>query len=323
MQKKKKIYFCIILYCFLLLSGCQNTAKTLKNNSQKKGQEQSITPKQLKEKEKTPEKHREPPKLLPEPRYQGKIAEEEGEACFDESWLKYGLLGVSGKSNNKLKIQIIKEEEAYTYDLSNDGTPCFFSFTSGNGDYYCRIMENVVDSKYQIMEEKDFKIKLKDEFQPFLHPSQYVNYSKESSCVKKAEELYCTSKNDLETINKIMECLKARFTYDKEKAQTVTVGYIPNLEEIWEEKTGICFDYAALGAAMMRSQGIPSKMIFGYVGDIYHAWNMFYTEETGWVTVEYKVDGKTWTRLDVTFSDGGASDDFIQNGENYTAIHYY
>ena len=88
---------------------------------------------------------------------------------------------------------------------------------------------------------------------------------------------------------------------------------------------GICFDYAALAASMLRSQGIPCKLIMGNVSpdDLYHAWNMFYTEETGWITVEFSVSAKSWNRLDLTFSANGEDQKFIGNGENYTDMKWY
>ena len=88
---------------------------------------------------------------------------------------------------------------------------------------------------------------------------------------------------------------------------------------------GICFDYASLTASMLRSQGIPTKVIFGYVSpdDLYHAWNMFYTEESGWVTVEFAVDPNDWNRLDLTFSAGGTDEKFIGDGSNYTDVYWY
>ena len=46
---------------------------------------------------------------------------------------------------------------------------------------------------------------------------------------------------------------------------------------------GICFDYASLTAAMLRSQNIPARLEIGYSGDVYHAWISVYTEETGWI----------------------------------------
>ena len=101
--------------------------------------------------------------------------------------------------------------------------------------------------------------------------------------------------------------------------------YQPDPDETMKTGKGICFDYAALAAAMLRSQGIPTKLIFGYVSpdDLYHAWNMFYTDETGWVTAEFKVDSKNWTRLDLTFAANGSDAKFIGDGSNYSDLYQY
>ena len=76
---------------------------------------------------------------------------------------------------------------------------------------------------------------------------------------------------------------------------------------------------------MLRSQGIPTKMIFGYVApnNLYHAWNMFYTPETGWVTASFQVNPNNWNRIDLTFSANGADSSFIGNGSNYSDLYNY
>ena len=76
---------------------------------------------------------------------------------------------------------------------------------------------------------------------------------------------------------------------------------------------------------MLRSQGVSTKIIFGYVApdDLYHAWNMFYTEDEGWVTVEFKANSKDWTRMDLTFAANGSDSTFIGDGSNYTDIYQY
>ena len=76
---------------------------------------------------------------------------------------------------------------------------------------------------------------------------------------------------------------------------------------------------------MLRSQGIPTKMVYVYVAtrDRYHAWHRFYTEETGWVTVTFSVNPKDWTRIDLTFSANGADSNFIGDGSNYSDVYYY
>jgi len=36
-------------------------------------------------------------------------------------------------------------------------------------------------------------------------------------------------------------------------------------------------------SAMLRSQGIPTKLEVGYSGEAYHAWISTYIKESGWV----------------------------------------
>jgi len=105
----------------------------------------------------------------------------------------------------------------------------------------------------------------------------------------------------------------------------VPSGYVPVPDETMNTGMGICFDYASLAASMLRSQGIPTKLIFGYVApdDLYHAWNMVYTEESGWITVEFKVSEESWNRVDLTFSANGSDAKFIGNGENYADVYEY
>ena len=63
---------------------------------------------------------------------------------------------------------------------------------------------------------------------------------------------------------------------------------------------GICFDYASLMAALLRSQGIPTKLVVGYSGDAYHAWISVYLDEIGWVDKIIEFDGKSWSLIDPT-----------------------
>ena len=244
---------------------------------------------------------------------------------LDLSATAEGYVAVAATSSARLKFQVVKDDVTYTYNMESDGTPSVFPLQSGDGHYVFRVMENVVDSKYAMKLSAEADVKLSDEFQPYLRPSDYVPYSADSQCVKKAAELAQGAADELEVVGAVFEYICAQVSYDKEKAANVPKGYLPDPDETLKSGKGICFDYAALAAAMLRSQGIPTRMIFGYVSpdDLYHAWNMFYTEETGWVAVDYQVSKDTWNRLDLTFSANGADDSFIGNGENYMDVYVY
>ena len=76
-------------------------------------------------------------------------------------------------------------------------------------------------------------------------------------------------------------------------------------------------------AAMLRSMGIPAKVVTGYVGEenLYHAWIMVYIDGT-WETAVFSVTPNTWSRCDVTFASTGATK-YTGSGTSYTDRYTY
>ena len=105
-------------------------------------------------------------------------------------------------------------------------------------------------------------------------------------------------------------------------------GYVPDPNKTYNIRTGICFDYASLMCAMLRSQSIPTRLVVGNASpDIYHAWNEVYTEETGWITPELLLKKSGYNIVDSTFYASSTNKSqiasYISNSGNYQALHYY
>ncbi len=321
----------LVLTAGLFLFGCSGVSAEEKNEMVRSVVAEEKTEEKAEEKVKPTEK----PTPEPQPTYQApefleSSFHQEGAqgypgAYIDTSCVSQGYVAVSAVSNSRLKFQVLKDDETYNYNISKDGSPSVFPLQCGNGTYRFRIMENIVDKKYACVYETYVNVELADEFQPFLRPSDYVNYSRESKCVEKAAELALKAYNQVDMIKEVYHFICKTVKYDTPKAEGIQSGYLPTPDETMETGMGICFDYASLAASMLRSQGIPTKVIFGYVSlnDVYHAWNMFYTEETGWVTAEFSVDPNDWTRMDLTFSANGADSKFIGDGGNYSDVYEY
>ena len=146
---------------------------------------------------------------------------------LDVSCLDQGYVAVSAVSNMRLKFQVVKDETTYNYDLPSDGTPGIFPLQGGNGSYRFRVMENVVDKKYSELYSFTCDAWLQDEFQPFLRPSTYINYTRDSDCVRKAAELAAESSDELSLVGAVYNFVCSQVTYDREKAMTVKSGYLP------------------------------------------------------------------------------------------------
>lgn len=101
---------------------------------------------------------------------------------------------------------------------------------------------------------------------------------------------------------------------------------MPDVDETLSSGKGICFDYAALMAAMLRSQRIPTKLQVGYAGEAYHAWISCYVDEIGWVDNIISFDGKDWSLMDPTLAANNDDDtvkDYIGDGSRYIIKYTY
>jgi len=238
------------------------------------------------------------------------------------------MAAYTAQTQKRLKVRVTGPDKiVYTYDLKNDGDYEVYPLSGGQGKYSVAVYENTTGNKYAVAYSTTFTAMMTDDFAPFLRPNQYVNYTEDSAAVKQAKELTAGKKTDLEKITAVYKYVVTTLTYDKEKAKTVKSGYLPNIDNVLTVKKGICFDYAALMTAMLRSQGIPTKLVIGYTGDVYHAWINTYIPEQGWVEGVIFFDGISWKLMDPTFASSAKQSkqimEYIGTGSNYSARYVY
>ena len=254
-------------------------------------------------------------------------------ASIDASNLAEGYLIIkyTGGKNVRIKVQITKAGgESYNYDLNNAGNPETFPLTEGDGSYTVKVLENTTGSKYAQAYSTSVTMTLRNDFLPFLYPNQYVNYTADSKTVAKAAEL-CGSLGEVDKVGKVFDFVvdnvKYDYDFDKEVSEGKHTGYLPTVDNTLATGKGICFDYAALMTAMLRSQNIPCKLVIGYAGQVYHAWINVYIEGVGWVDKVIYFDGTNWILMDPTFtSSGGRSDSimkYVTNSSNYSQKYAY
>ena len=262
------------------------------------------------------------------PEASGESVEQNERSVIDYSNTEDGYVMVRflADTSQQLKVQVAGPSITYIYDLSM-GIWTTFPLSDGNGNYRVTVYENISDSKYATVLSASFSVTLSDEFAPFLRPNQYVDYSVAARTVAKAAELSSGVEDSLQKVEKIYEFVVENLDYDTEKAANVKSGYLPVLDDVLAQKKGICFDYAALMTGMLRSQGIPCKLVVGYAGNAYHAWVSVWTREEGWIDKIIYFDGNSWQRMDPTFASSGGNSkairEYIGDGSNYTAKFLY
>ena len=247
-----------------------------------------------------------------------------GGATIDASNTSNGYLMVKYTgSNQKIKVQITKGT-TYTYDLNARNAFEVYPLTEGNGSYSIKVFENVSGNQYAQLLSQTISVSLSNEFAPFLYPNQYVNFNSGSAAVGVAAQL-AAGKDPIGVVDAVYKYVIANVSYDYGKAQTVQSGYLPNIDSTLASRTGICFDYAALMTGMLRSQDIPTKLVIGYTGNLYHAWVSVYIAGEGWIDNIIHFDGQKWSYMDPTFmSTGGeGAKQYVGTGSNYQEKYSY
>lgn len=259
----------------------------------------------------------------------GTAVKKNSSVTLDYSNAKDGYVMASW-SGGSAKVKVLLKGPGgtqYQYNLRTDGRYETFPLSDGSGSYSVGVYKNIEGTQYSTVLGCTLDVKLTDEFAPFLRPNQYVNFSAESSAVKKAAELCAGTTDNLDKVGKIYTFVIDNVAYDKMKAKTVKSGYLPDVDETLATGKGICFDYAALMTAMLRSQNVPAKLIVGYTGSVYHAWINVWSAQEGWIEAKIYFDGKQWKLMDPTFASSGESSDsilqYIGNGDNYKAKYQY
>lgn len=253
-------------------------------------------------------------------------------AAVDASNLSEGFVQVkyTGGKQVRIKVQIAKSGgPTYTYNLNNTGSYETFPLTEGDGVYTIKVLENTTGTKYAQAYSTSVTLTLRDPFLPFLYPNQYVNFTDTSATVAKGKEIVqaAGAADDLSKVSAVFNWVTNNFTYDYDLAANPPVGYLPVVDNVLAARKGICFDYAAVMASMLRSQNIPCKLVVGYAGKVYHAWIDVYVKGVGWVRNAIYFDGKSWTMMDPTFVSTGKGSasimKYVTTPSNYSQKYAY
>ena len=241
-------------------------------------------------------------------------------AYLDYSQIENGYFGVCLKqeSDKKIKLRVIKDEQTYTYDVK-DLEMKAIPLQMGDGTYTIKVFEQVEGTTYALMYAQDISVKMEDELSVYLYPNQTVDYEEGSLVIDKSFEVTEGDTNDLDRLYHLYVYVLDTLKYDNSKAKNVMDIYVlPDLDEAITTGKGICFDYAALLAALCRIQKIPARVIVGYTDIEYHAWVEIYLENTGWINPKLYFNSEEWSLVDPTFDDSGGDYE-----GNYDEVYHY
>jgi transglutaminase-like putative cysteine protease len=127
----------------------------------------------------------------------------------------------------------------------------------------------------------------------FLHPSRYV--PRFPPAREYAEKFFMPRRPVLEAAVDLMKNIRRDFTYDP----TSTVVSTP-LSQAFEQRSGVCQDFAHIMIAGLRGLGLPAAYVSGYIrtmplggspdlegADAMHAWvSLWCGEDAGWIGLD-------------------------------------
>ncbi len=217
-------------------------------------------------------------------------------------------------AQSTIKVMVAMGTQSYTYDLlkSKEAFPLQF----GDGTYKISLYQKVQGTQYRLLNQTSVKVDLPDDFVPFLGSSQILNWTPDMVSIGKAKIITADAKTDAEKVKLVYGYITAKIRYDYAKISKLKNTYVPSIEDTYTTNLGICYDYSALFGSMLRSVGVPAKLIKGYKNDIpeYHAWNQVYLDKK-WVFID--------TTYDAAFKAAGAKTNMLKTDAEFRAAKYY
>ena len=188
---------------------------------------------------------------------------------------------VKGAVKSKYALALTNGEKKCSIPLRTDGVPEVFPLTLGDGWYVAQLEENIIANRYRVIQTVGFNVKLIDQRMPWISPSRFVPFEHGSKITELAKALCEGKSTETEKYKAITGYVKGHFVYDHAKAARTRYDYYtiePDVDRVVDTGFGVCVDLASAVVAMLRSQGIVSKLVYGYIGEglrkKYHAWTV-------------------------------------------------
>lgn len=168
----------------------------------------------------------------------------------------------------------------------------------GNADREIKLFYRVSWNEYEL---DDGLISLDDIQQIYLE--KYLQLPEISADVRNlAEELEDASYSVLDQVLADVQYLRNNFVYDAERLRSVyeNVNQGSDVSSYISERKGICTDAATALAVILRIQGIPARICFGYKPGANENGQLIYYKNGGHAVTEVFLPPYGWVQFDAT-----------------------
>jgi transglutaminase-like putative cysteine protease len=181
----------------------------------------------------------------------------------------------------------------------------------GSSDYTVVLAKNLDMTKVYAT----FRVHNKDR-----HVLQYVNssqniQSEDPEIVALAQQLTVGFSSDYAKILAVHDWIANNIAYDFKSDGTPDKSIGQSSIEVLHSHLAICIGYSNLNAALLRSLGIPTKLLFAE-GGVSHAWNEVF------LNGQWNLDDTTWDAFGAMYRYDYTNKLWVRtNVENYSAMH--
>jgi hypothetical protein len=219
---------------------------------------------------------------VPESRTGGIYYLEGGGVTLDYTYADDAYLMAKNESGKISKIIMDHEEsgEQFIYAFNIDGDWHILPLQRP-GRWHAQLYTQVEGIQYRSENSMYISAQYEDAFLPFLRPSLICPYNVDSLCVNKGCELSEKVSTDAELIDEVLiYFLREEYTHEitEQRIEATMYADYHSPDTTLITKKGMCGDFASLSASMLRSQGVPTKIIYGWLQDTYHAWICVFVE---------------------------------------------
>ncbi len=210
------------------------------------------------------------------PESSGEVVQTDGKLVIDASHMEMGyvMCCVDAPTDRGLMMRVTFGNGAQlVYELNNAGDYEVFPLQLGSGNYEFQLFQSAKGGKYSSEGKITLTAQLTDENAAFLVPNQYVDYVQTTNAVLKSDELATQG----EIYQTVCDFMSGEFSYDFARAKMITQQggfFLPDIDDCFDARSGVCQDLSAIMVCMLRVQGIPARLMIGYADKYYHAWTV-------------------------------------------------
>lgn len=217
-----------------------------------------------------------------------------------------GLLLVANTLDVNAIVVVDYNDVSYNYSINKEVQFEILPLPMGAGSYDVTCGYKTDKKTLRVLGRTQVTVESSDDV--FLNPNYMCYYNDSSECVLLANSLCSGIYEDEIVVDTIVKYLAETLKYGKGLTSTELSSRDP--DQILSDGYGVCADFSSLAAAMLRSQGIPTKIVWGYNGTLYHAWN------------ECFLNGE-WVLIDLTYMNQCSDYGYSNPGVEYAVYKYY